>query len=278
MLFSLFKRKNQKNKKNKNKNKNKKNEMPIESKIIIRNIIIISIVCLGFISLIFLGSQQVFNYITHWDYFNLEHIEIRGENLSTKEAARYCDIELPRNTISLNIDILASRIKKIHPDLKQVIIERKLPDTLVVIIDRRNPVAQAEIREEYYLVDKECFIICKRDSKEKDMPVINGLRNSEIDDIKNGVCLSEKLFTALELLKTYKTIVTENTYKVESIDVSNSRNYVLFISRGLEVRLGRDSFESKMRNLLLILGKMSIPDNSYIDLRFKDVTVAPRKK
>jgi hypothetical protein len=33
-----------------------------------------------------------------------------------------------------------------------------------------------------------------------------------------------------------------------------------------------------MRNLLLILGKMSIPDNSYIDLRFKDVTVAPRKK
>ena len=274
MLFNLFNRESQ----SKKKKRSKKKELSDESKSVIRKSVIIIILSATLVFLIVLGVSQIFSYITNWDYFSLEHIEIRGENLSTKEAARYCDIELPQNTISLSIDDLANHTKKIHPDLKQVKIERKLPNTLIVVIDRRKPVAQAEVRGEYYLVDSECFIICKLDSKQKDVPLISGLRSSEINDTKDGICISEKLNTALGLFDIYKSIITERTHQIESIDVSNSRNYVLFVSHGLEIRLGRDAFEAKIKNLLLILGENSIPDNSYIDLRFKNVTVAPRKK
>ena len=274
MLFNLFNRESQ----SKKKKKNKKKEISDETKNIIRKIIFVTVVCLVLFSLIIFSSVTIFKYITNWNYFSLEHIEVRGENLSTNEAARYCDVELPQNTISLDVDILANHIKNIHPDLKQVKIERKLPDTLIVVINRRKPVAQAEVHGEYYLVDSECFIICKLSLRENGLPVVNGLRKSEISDTKNGICLSEKLRKAIDLFRTYKSIISENKYKIESVDASNSKNYVLFISNGLEIRFGRDAFESKMRNLLLLLGETNILDNSYIDLRFKDILVAPRKK
>jgi len=274
MLFNLFNRESQ----SKKKKKNKKKEISDESKSVIKKSVIIIILSATLVFLIVLGVSQIFSYITNWEYFSLKRIEIRGENLSTNEAARYCDVELPKNTISLNLDYLANHIKNIHPDLKQVKIERKLPDTLIVVINRRKPVVQTEVHGEYYLVDSECFIICKLSLRENGLPVVNGLRKSEISDTKNGICLSEKLRKAIDLFRTYKSIISENKYKIESVDVSNSKNYVLFISNGLEIRFGRDAFESKMRNLLLLLGEMNVPDDSYIDLRFKNVTVAPRKK
>ena len=273
MLFNLFNRKAQ----SKKKKRNQKKEMSDEAKRLIRRIVIVVVLYVGLIFLIILGIFQISKYITGWDYFFLEHIEIRGENLSTKEAAGYCDIELPQNLIALDIDMLSRHIKKIHPDLKHVSVERKLPNTLIVIIDRRKPLVQVKLRDEYYLVDSEGFVIQRVLIKEKNAPVVVGLRRSEVHDLKNGICLSKKLRGALELFQLYKSIITEDTYKVETIDVSNSKNYILFLSKGLEIRFGRGSFESRMKNLLLILREMHVPDNSYIDLRFKNVTVAPKK-
>lgn len=273
MLFNLFNRKPQ----SKRKKRNQKKEMSDEAKSLIRRIVIVVVLYVGLIFLIILGIFQISKYITNWDYFSLEHIEIRGESLSTKEAAGYCDIELPKNLISLDIDMLSRHIKTIHPDLKQVRVQRKLPNTLIVIIDRRKPLVQVKLRDEYYLVDSEGFVIQRVLIKKENVPVVVGLRKSEVHDIKNGICLSKKLRRALELFQLYKLIITEETYKVETIDVSNSKNYILFVSKGLEIRFGRDNFEFNMNNLLLILREMNVPDNSYIDLRFKNVTVAPKK-
>jgi cell division protein FtsQ len=273
MMFGLFARKSQ----GKKKKRNQKKEVSEEAKNLIRKVIFNLSIYLFVIIISILGIWQLSNYIAHWDYFDIKHIQIPGEKLSTKEAARYCDIDLPQNIINLDLRLLANHILQIHPDLKQAQVERKLPNTLVINIERRNPVAQVAVHNEYYLVDKEAFIICKINYQKKDLAVIDGLRSSEINDIEKGTCLSEKLKIALRLLDSYRSIISENTYKVLSIDVSNSRNYVIFISDGLEIRLGRDSFDSKLRNLSLILKDNNVPSDSYIDLRFKDVTVGPRK-
>jgi cell division septal protein FtsQ len=220
--------------------------------------------------------QQLSAYITSWDYFDIKHIDVQGEKLSTKEAARYCDIDLPQNILTINIDLLALKVRRLHPDLKGAIIRRQLPDTLIVKIIRREPIAQIQYDDGYFLSDSENYIIRSINSKKADLPVIIGLRSWEINDRENGICKSEKLSKAIDLIDLYRRFDIAQEYGLRLIDVNDRRNYILLLDDDLEIRLGKDNFESKLKNLSLVMSQNTIPSNSYIDLRFKDITTAPR--
>lgn len=272
MIFNLF----QKKKQSKKKKKGKKSGLSDEAKALINKGALVFAVLLVLGSLVFFALQQLSAYITSWDYFDIKHIDVQGERLSTKEAARYCDIDLPKNIMTINIDLLAAKIRRLHPDLKGAIVKRQLPDTLIVEIIRRKAIAQIEYENEYFLTDSQSYVIRSLNNKKADLPVIIGLKSWEINDRENGICKSEKLSRAIDLIHLYRKFDISKEYSLRVIDVGNRRNYVLLLDDNLEIRLGNDNFETQLKNLSLVMSQNIIPGNSYIDLRFKDITTAPR--
>lgn len=250
----------------KGKKKNKNNIIKIK---LIKLIIVVVV-----IGLIVIGLKEVRTNLYTEPYFNVTSVRIEGESLSSTAAANYCDLTLPINIFKVNLNELASRIKELHPEVKEAVVTRQLPDRLLIKLKRREPVAEIEVYGKFYKVDKEGFILPDYSkTMHPELPDIIGVRSSRILKSLLGVCDSKRLKEALNLLSLLKDENSLESYRITKIDVSNYRNVTFSIEDKIEIKLGRDNFKQKLNALNESLPSIRLDEVTYIDLRFDDITI-----
>jgi cell division septal protein FtsQ len=207
------------------------------------------------------------------NYFEVKNIKLEGSSLPTEEAARYCNIKLPVNIFKIDLDRLAADIK-MNSELKQVKIERKLPHTLIVTTTTREPIAEIKVRDKFYRVDKEGFILAMYSEEGKDkLPDIVGINANEILPDISSISDAAKLQDALYILELLNEYGIADEYNIETIDVSNYRNPSIVIEDGIEIKVNSKQAEQKIKTLSVSLPSINLEQVTYIDLRFDDIVI-----
>ncbi len=196
---------------------------PINLKVYLIVLFVILIVAIGFIS---------------WDRLTVRDIEIEGiVKINYLEVVRLSDIEYMTNIFSIKPDDVKKNIEQ-NPNLKVLDVRRKLPDTIIIEIEEREPIATIKCVDKKIGINENCIAL----------EVFESLaQSSRIEIIGTSITKYElgyeaefekdihknKLTTLLNSIKT--TGIQEH---IKTIDISFTENIKLYSIEGYEIHIG----------------------------------------
>lgn len=213
-------------------------------------------------------------------FFSVKYIEVNNENtLLADEIIEVSGLTIGQNLFKVNTKEAVLKIEA-FPIIKNVKIQRKIPDTLVITVLEREPLALVVITDGFIVVDQEGILLKRiKDLKEVEhLPVVSGV--SVMENAQPGAdCLSEGLNTALRLINY---IDKDFLVNVVEIVARSAHSLTLKTKQGIEVRFGEPvDLERKikvMEELLTINGQILNSETvEYIDLRYNTAPVIKRK-
>lgn len=186
------------------------------------------------------------NALATGSHFLLERIEYTGVNRFDQPAFNeLLEKSLDRNLLSLDIDHVRALVEG-EAWVKQGLVRRKLPKTLVIQVVERQPAAVAVIDRELYVVDGEGVVLdlFGPDYEFLDQPIVKGLRNvaREESEADNARRMSLYLRVMADLQGDSFNYIDS----ISEIDVNNvERIAVIPADDPVVVYLGNESFRKR---------------------------------
>lgn len=244
---------------------------------------IIAALLVGGIGLSFVSIKHAF---LETGYFIVKGVELElyGETryLRSSSLTGFND----KNIVGVNIffiDLKAFKeeIELAHPEFKDVIVRRLLPNKLIVRARMRKAVAQIR-SDRYYPVDAKGVLLPDvKNFPDSELPLIIGIsaNPAKIQRANFGNFDGEKIAKALDIIKEMREREELSKYKLKSVDATDPGNFSFFLERSnVEIKIGNSDFKNRLSTLATVLEQLGsdIDKFKYIDLRFEDPIIGPR--
>lgn len=195
--------------------------------------------------------------------FNILHIEVKGVfNLTQNTVISDSKITIGTNILKLNKFEVKNNLYN-NPYIKEASVHRKWPDTIVIDIVEKEPIAQIPFFGSQVLIDDEAIIIeVVTDGKEVKVPALTGVELTSFNLNKQIEMENQaELKKYLEILKELKN--NDMLEKVEKITIKDS--ILIYFEEGHVAKL-KDTSNLQYKIMLLsqILPRES--NNVLIDL------------
>lgn len=212
-------------------------------------------------------------------FFNLREIKVKGCVALAEPLVRDLSGITPgTNLFHLDKPEALQRVV-LHPVIKTARIFRKIPHTVIIVVEERVPLALLVGTDEYLVIDAEGVYLQKvEDFMNIDLPVLSGV------PLPSGVSPGEKISTAgldaaLRLLEMMAPDFLKN---VAEIEAATPYNLTLKMLQGVKIHFGSTEEIARKLHLiqeLLVENEESINQQTveYIDLRYKSLPVIKRK-
>jgi len=250
--------------------------LQIALRAVIRNF---HIIVIGII-LVFI-AKGIHNILLNSDYFKVKEVQMlrMGEGGSSiVDSGMSLQLEEGINIFKLNLKKCQRQIEEAHPEIKNVKVNRVLPDKIVVNFQKRIPICQVKSTR-YYLVTKDAVVLPgPKNYPQAELPVVTGVYISEKQLPANRRLDTGSIYRAIRLIRQVKQTDFDEKYKVEAIDVYDEFNPIICLENGIRIKIGRRSFikrEPALNKVLQDLKEKGLRPK-YIDLRFDDIVVTPR--
>lgn len=235
---------------------------------------LIPILLILVIFLLYLGVKTIF---IDSPYLQIKSIKVIGKvDYAKLEDLNIFQSVKGKNIFTVNVRDIASVIHENYPEFKKVTVRRVMPDMLEIVIISRVPIALVKIFKHFY-IDEEGVVLSDDIKVKKDLPVISGI--SIWSRPKRGEAIrSNRINSALAILKLVKQTGMAANYDIKRIDVSDIKNVIFYLDDNLEIKMGHGNLLEKLNKLSTMLSdpKIDINNLSYIDLRFKDIVMGPK--
>lgn len=204
-------------------------------------------------------------------YFTIENVEISGLSrfVSAKDFTKMSvDNSVGKNLITFNTAKLAENLKNTFQGTDLVVVEKKLPKSLVITVSERIPLAIVTTDHlGFYLIDKEGYVLGQVEPENTKFPIIQ-----YSEPITVGT------FIAKDIIPISRQILAEA--EKESLKISSmsfTPKYTrMFVNTGVEAYIGnsKDKTEAMriINSLLTNVGENN-PKVQKIDLRYEKVIV-----
>ena len=185
------------------------------------------------------------------------------------------------NIFFLDLNDLKEKIELFHPEFKDIVLRRLLPNKLIVQGELRKAIAQIR-SDRYYLVDDEGMILPNvKNFPDTELPIISGIgiNLAKASSITFSEFQKDKLYKAISLISDAASNKGLLEYKIKLIDITDPGNISFFLtSADIEIKIGNTDFQNRLEVLSTVLEQMASNINSfkYIDLRFEDPIIGPR--
>lgn len=218
-------------------------------------------------------------------YFEIREISVRGlKELTEKDILALAKVQLRSNILAVNTDAVTERIAA-NAWVKNIYVGRELPNRLVLEVRERKPVALVKEAGNFYLMDSDGHVF-KKLSKNDDVDLA----------ILCGVNVQAKtqppiVTDALRLLATLSGSGNHDSLgTISEVHISDVFGISLLTDKGLHLKLGRDHFESKLRQLDVVLADLEkrgmkdghllvdLADISKVTVQRKDAWVKVEEK
>lgn len=212
--------------------------------------------------------------------FEIREISVRGlKELTEKDVLSMANVQMRSNILSVNTDAVAGRIAA-NAWVKNVNVGREFPDRLVLDIRERKPIALVKQDGEFYLMDSGGYVFKKLSGGDDvDLAILSGV------NIRNKT-LSPLLTDALKLMESLSSSDHHASLgTVSEIHISDVFGLSLLTDKGLHLKLGRDNFDGKLRQLNIVLADLEkrgmkdghlfvdLADISKVTVQRKDTSV-----
>ncbi len=235
-----------------------------------------------FLILLVLGGLLLYFFFFS-SFFQIKKIEVIGnrktpsekiEKVISTNIEKEIGIFRTKNIFLIDIRKAENSILKDFPEISEILIKRKFPETLIVKVTERKPVAIFCQEEKCFLIDKKGIIFEKYQGEKSDL-IINK------DDFKKNLNTGEEIFDEGRMKKI---ITIKNEMKILKIplvkisEISNKRINIL-TKYGWQAYFNPErNLEWQLTELSILLRKIS-PEKrknlKYIDLRFNKVYIYP---
>lgn len=191
------------------------------------------------------------SFLLSASYFEIREISVRGlKELTEKDILALANVQLRSNILAVNTEEVTGRIAA-NAWVKNIYVGRELPDRLVLEVRERKPVALVKQTGNFYLMDSDGFVFKKLSKNDDvDLAIISGV------DVQSKT--QPRLVTdALKLLSTLSDSGKhESLGTISEVHISDVFGISLLTDTGLHLKLGRENFESKLRQLDVVLADL----------------------
>lgn len=202
-------------------------------------------------------AKKEFLTLTKHAQFEVKDVVVEGRRLSDKgEVFDALGVKRGVPILSVDLDEAAIRLGKL-PWVNSVAIERRMPDTIAVVLTERAPVARWQHNEKLYVIDSKGRVLPS--AKPDDFPAL---------PLLVGVGAEHAAYQLLSLLKAYPDI----REKMGSAVRVSERRWDLHFAPKITVRLPEDDVDNALHRLSILMAQEKILDRAIvaIDLRIED--------
>jgi cell division septal protein FtsQ len=211
--------------------------------------------------LIFIFPILIFSFLA-LPVWQIKKVEIQGKNLVPEETPKNAFVFENENIFFFNHDKISAED---FPQIKKISYRRRLPSTLIVIIEKREPFALCKFNNPV-LIDEEGVIVeSNKNQNKNDLLVIRGLQEKEIE---TGRILNSETFSLIkQIFTSWNNIASE---KIKEIDLSDRKNLGIFLGE-VKIKLGNNlQFFRKRKSVELLLTNLGGITNR---IEYMDVSV-----
>ena len=244
-----------------------------------KSFLMLSSILLSSISIWLIAEKYInFSVIKNLDYLfpkigslnydtNLKEIHLIGrENVSKSDLIEVLGLTNETSMLNLNLNILNEKIKKISW-VKNSIVERRMPHTLIIKIEEFKPFALLQVNDNHnthIIISSEGDKIIKDNGKFNYLPVINGIGSEKYAAKMLNILSSEpNLF-----------------HQVWAISYIGERRWNVSLRSGIKIKLPENNASEAWAKLSKIDREQSILSREVeiIDLRVKEnLIITPSK-
>jgi cell division protein FtsQ len=229
-------------------------------------VLIALVICLGFGANAWKSSLKI------------NQIKIKGNRIvNTNEIIQLSQIQIGALLYKADLTAIKKNVMS-HYFIKDVIVERNLPNSIDIQIIERIPVAMVNLSEPLYL-DEDGVVLPKAVSyKIFDLPMISGISTGESFIFGTTITQPDEI-DALQLLAVLRTVNRPLYHNISEIQLRNGGDIVLYSAEGgVPIIFGRGEMSDKITRLEIfwndIVCTRGVQDLQYVDLRYKDQIVA----
>ena len=213
------------------------------------------------------GAYEITLYLTTARRFEVRKLSVPGlKPVEENEVLRKAGFEAGANVFRLRLDDIRQRVEELTW-VRNALVERVLPDQIIIKIIKREPIGLARIRGEVYQFDSEAKIM-DPDPAGSSFPILDGLRAEDPKGNRRKVEMYRKVLEDLG-----ETALSE-------IHINDSGEVtVVSASDPLMINLGAADFRSRWVKYLQLKPQIQqqYPQAVRVDLRFKNQVIVRMK-
>jgi cell division protein FtsQ len=205
--------------------------------------------------------------------FSVSEIEVRGHSrLSRAAILAAAGLAPGENLFRLDAGKAVAGVEALS-EIRRAELVRHFPDRVVLQVEERRPFTLVHAGRLHWVDEQGMTAGAEPRAVSVPVPVISGLSPDELASA--GRAPSERVSSGLALIRLLLRSSGTLASQISEIDVSRPEGPVLFTVDGVEVRLGREEWETRLPRLQGVLAKIASSGEpvSSIDLRFRDLVV-----
>ena len=161
--------------------------------------------------------------------FDIKNIEVEGnEKLSKEKIISFSTLQSYSNIFKFNKKVVKEKIEEIAY-IDTVEITRKLPSTVMITIEERQPKYMLQFADSYVYINNQGYML-EITNEKLDIPILIGF-TTDLSNIKAGNRINVTDLKKMDMvIKIYEAIKSNGLGElVTKIDISNDKNYAIIL-------------------------------------------------
>jgi len=248
--------------------------MAKKSGVSISAIAVIRVIVFLFIGLVlFMGWVNTTEFLTRSPLFAVKDVMI-------DRSIQFIDLRALKglrgsNIFKIDIQKLDRQITQEYPYISQLRVVRQLPDRIMILAKKREPLMQIYFKGKFLLVDKE-GVALYYSAQPVNLVQVHGVPLERNWALLGERIHNKELTEAIGILNMFGLSPFLKRWKLASMEVGNLSKIDITTFENMHVILDQEDTKDKIELLqMLIAGhKIDLNKVKYIDLRFKEPVIA----
>jgi cell division protein FtsQ len=222
------------------------------------------------LSLFLFVGHRIYGSLLEDPFLRVREVEIEGCRKVKKEALlKLAKMEGMPNLFMVRLDEIARRIES-HPWIEQVRMRKVFPNKILIHVEERKPIAIIQLDGLYYIDCQGEIFSSVGEGDEYNYPFFTGLSRQILE--KNPVEGKRLIMKALELLRITSQEKVSPLEEISEIYMEKTFGIHCFTkTEGVEVRMGWEQFEEKLKRLSLIWADLQKKGTSTTSIDCSDL-------
>ena len=258
--------------------------MAKKSSVNISRIAVIRIIVFLFIGFVlFTGYVNAVEFLTSSPLFEIKDVLI-DRSIGFIDLRSLRDLK-GNNIFKVDISRIDRQIADRYPYIAQLRVVRQLPDCILILAKKREPLMQIYFRKKYLILDTEGVALYYT-LQPSSLPQVFGVPLERDGLFLGGRIRGQEINKIVEVLNQFRASANLKEWRIQTVGADNlskidltvlpNAHGLLFSGEIMHVILDQDNTQDKIELLQMLISSNKIDLNKvkYIDLRFKEPVIA----
>lgn len=179
------------------------------------------------------------------------------------------------NIFKIDIKKIDRQIARTYPYIAELRVVRQLPDRIMVLAKKREPLMQIYVKNKYLLLDSQGVALYFT-LQPADLPQVYGIPLEHDWLFLGRTIRGEGLSKVVDILNMFKQSQYLRRWRIHTVQAGNLSKIDLVVGENMHVILDQEDTQDKIEllQMLISFNKIDLNKVKYIDLRFKEPVIA----